>query len=1784
MKPTLDEAAKRVAAGESLDDLLASVRPAAEAALMLRLALPRVFDRTLIDDVLRPSVEGATADEVPWERLIGRSEIVRLAGTEGWYRLRDGGRESLLSRWVPVVGTTPERGDPPADGLRLHKVLAEHFERLGSQWNIEALYHRIASSPDDAWTRFEQLWTDAEGRFDLARCQALIDAAEDALQVFAGPDRERARQDLAARRARLRARSFWSDEFFRSGRYLRRPDVDDAFERLLGNDAGWMLQVIATGGMGKSIFTRHAIARVAVPRGIPCARIDFDSVEHQFRGQLWPLAAELARQLDTQIEHGPLREIVESAHDLARGDRLSQSKAGTRFLQQKGEDILFRFQAALGEIALERRLLLVLDTLERPLFDPGADLVRILEYLHQLHARRVDVRVLLAGRYDLHPHDAQLAHLIDSAGTTVSIPPFDRGDARAYLTDKRRLPDDERLGLVIERSGGLPFKLALYADLLQTNPAMQVEELAAYGYPDLLYLIERVVERIDDPKAQWLLRYGVIPRRLTLDFVRDVMSPYLPDAMTGKADYDDPARDLPHALANKRVFPIGTPSAAYEALDLEALWQTLRRYASSYAWVSESKDDASALVFHGEVLHPMRRLLAAHPVFGLLHRDAARYCERRAEAEPERWARWTVEAIYHKFQMDGTAAEIDWHRCLDAARAHSRADWMRSVAGEVLGSEYLDDSGQPLTRFDGRPMMSDSFLATVHFEYAAATVAMARSPDYESEEAIWMQAQRAYAAFVKLRSRGVTVSLPQSRLARLEAALLAAKGDRAAALERLSAPLDANPDATESARLAIDRGELLADVEPWRAAVHYEEAVRAALAARSPDEELVATAAFGLAQQLLAVDRLLDAARTLDDLLGRLATPPRHRARARILQSAVYLSAGRPSAAETAAVSEDVAAGPIDARIMGLYARASSLVSAGNPVEALQVASEGRRMVAEWSGQQPVARSRQSSTLDIAGAAIAATARAALLDPSAASALESAMDAYQRLGAFADAARLRLRLVQFYIRDIGNLVAADQLLQVQAVAPAPGLSAEESLLRAEWLARTGRTSDACSLLDEVLASPDRRAPSLMVRIAVEGLIQSPDRTESSVAQLIDTLLTNLRRIRPASERIALLKELRRCAVLPPLRRRIGKVQATLSDDRGFSPIEEADRTWLDLRLVDVDRVFGRAQDAKQRVKAILRRLATRGPVFLMRDALLAADRAGAKVEAEAATDPFLSRFASYPALSAAFLVEQAERLWSGGSSEAAEQLLARAEQLVSSDAQLKETQWMPRILALQSQIAERRRDPDVAASALQRAADGYLSLGDHAARLALRADDLQTRAVFVDVPATATLRVAGVTGGFIIEADAPGAEHSVSIPVTWNEYFSGRPDVRADDRASRFRVAEAFAKGWFEACDVVWEKVFKTSFWSRVYGAAAKQRTSVCLRLEVAPSLGYLPWEVHWTRALLAARSESPSDVFNRIALTYRSGAASRSVAERVKVLQAALRSVVAPTLAVDGVVGRRTREAVRTFQKSAGLEETGFADAETRMELQECLRAALAVGRPSVLILKASHARQKRRQRGETVYMMPLEQAYSMLPFEVRVIDNPSEMEFASFASSSASAGPVAVIHVVAGMSEAPGTGGASLDFGRADELGDSDPESREASFGFSPRSIASLVRRVSTDISAPLVILDAPVVPTATELARQCFLRNEFATELFNLGGTPGVLAIGLGSPRVQEGVYSRLIDLLRRAACVGDIIEAIREHDPIGARTSLDRVLGTAGAMLLAHDPRWIPFDPRFRSAAR
>lgn len=774
-------------------EVIAQSRLSPEAqTVMRRASLVRWLDAALFERVLAQPDTGVTLNE-----LVAAGAIEPIPGAPGLHRVPDEQRVAWLRGWFPEDAP----GRLPPEMAELGRELLAFFEASGEAYVIPLLYHASLVDPPRARALLTKLYDAADSTFDRARCTDLLRTVDEGRTLRVGATSlVEGDPELAALYADLShyldARCVWADDFYATGRTLARAALDDAFTKLLARDDRWALAIWARGGMGKTTFLRWAIARrcVPAPQRIACARLDFD---HAGRGDdaraPWRAFLSFAEQLDPQLTGAPLGTLI------LDGRRLRD--AGTREpgAAESAAALVTRFREILRFAAAGRRVLLVLDTCEEAaLYAPEAFTALTAE-ICRLQKDLPGLRLVLSGRYDLREKMPEVCALVGEALQSVRVRGFDRKEAAQYLASRGIEAEgpaaDPRATVAIRRAHGLPFKLALLADLIQLRPDITAAEIQAYPSVDLAYLIERVVERIPDAQVQWLLRYGVVPRRLTFAFVRDVLAEELPPATAGRSTTNDHGREGVPPAKQGKVFRTGPDVALPDAPDeatMRGLWDQLRQYASSSSWVTVAGPEA--LAFHPDVLDPMRDLLRLNSdTFVDLHRKAKAHWERRGSEAPAERAAAGREVVYHLFQIHlaevqraattgapppGTdELERAWSAEMALATAAGDPAWQHGLAEEVTTRPFVDEEDLPSLQAPA------ALVAQGWIERARAALALSARLDEAAPRHV-SEAERCLQALVRLPA-SARAGLSDIAIATLRAHLLRGRGDAPGAVAEM---------------------------------------------------------------------------------------------------------------------------------------------------------------------------------------------------------------------------------------------------------------------------------------------------------------------------------------------------------------------------------------------------------------------------------------------------------------------------------------------------------------------------------------------------------------------------------------------------------------------------------------------------------------------------------------------------------------------------------------------------------------------------------------------------------------------------------------------------------------------------------------------------------------------------------------------------------------------------------------------------------------------------------------
>lgn len=1789
MDPILQELLERSQAGASVGEILALLQqtlPRGERELLRRCALVRQFDEGLVEEVLRPSIPADVPDVPSFAELIQQSAVepVGPAGAkepiDGTYRLWSGARRDHLESWMQEW----DESSPafvaviPRTVRALGRAIAGYWEQPGRTREPEALHALLLGDPEAGAQRFRRLYEEADARADLAACADLLRILED-WDWLPGRELKALREE---HEFYFRMRTGRLNDFYQTAFYYERAPLRAACERLLADGEPWILHLHAPGGSGKTMFVRWLMARhcAAAPQRIPSARLDFHNV-NLARTVEDPriLLEQWAMELNEQLPNRPFGNFLAHLREsFERGDRESavfhrayslesfeSSSGGSTLAEDSADAIWSAFAYILQDALPGRKCLLVLDTLEQlvlvtqtregPVLQRQRELMDLLKRLAAVHDRFPGFRLVLSGRYPLTERlkggdeTPSYEARFGSATVTYSLEGFSDDEARGYLTEKRRMLPGPVLEAVVAKARSKPeekaspFKLALLADVVRGNPHLTAGEIAQYEDADLAYLIERVIRQIKQPAVRWLLRYGVIPRRLTFSFLEEVMQPFLRQAMSGRTREDDPEKDSRHfpspagdegPVGRDASVPVqdlyledGRPILASPGapLDLQELWQSLRSYASEYSWVSVPANDPTTLDFHPEVLHPMRRLLQKHAIYRRLHRTAIRYWEKRAREEAADWGVCTREAIYHQFQLRGLQAGTYWRRQLAQAEARCELAWLRDVAREITGDEYLEE-GEPRRQSSGAPIVSERDLILAHYTLACAGLKLARSTAAGAQDALWTEIESALAQAELLQRRQRRRVIDERSLVLARATLLLQRHRYAEAQMAIDGVLGTQPRRPRkdglSIRLLLLRGDAqayqgagyaaltsyqqaldtvsgLPETEPWDA-LRLE--IRQKLARQFLDRDLLGQAA---AICRTGLDACLDSGPAAVDLV--------------LLLGECYLRSGLPSAvvelalhwsARTSEELEFAALQLLAARGLLLARRTEA---AAERCEAV-LYRLGARVEAPPDTRRPT-RSREellATALEVNSECLAE-----LMEfDRALDALEQARVAWHRIGSTAGALRTLLTAIQVRMRDLGDLRDVESHLR-EAMAAEPQRGTESwarlEMLRLTYLSRTHQQPEAEALLDWLLSRVTAEwAPRIGATLAAGALAHSVGER----GRLLELLRAALARVEPPRARLLLLDSL---ASAPALELPGTEAHALL--ELLEVPVQgDPDLVPLALKLAQVRAVVGLQQEARVLARYVEAGIARDDSYrFALRELLLLRDRIGWQPkELQEATDQVgtLTRACTrYPVFCGVVLVEHAERLLKAEMHRGAEGLVGDAARHL--DTTRLPSRWPARLETVRAQLARARGAGSQLAQHLDKATTILRSLNDVAALAGLTAW-VETRGT---IPASK-----GRTAPNTRPADRPAIPESTLGPRTVLLQLRRTPEAglsahvfmsegmayRMDGDTLRERLPDAllFAPGdpdWFAASPEHFQflrrwpevgtqlgGVLGVRGWDRFAG---RQRRSVDLRLDIEPALAALPWELMrppWER------DEAPE------------------------------------------------RPSWRYVYRSART--------QARIPLPSIPRG----GRPQVLLLRPVKMDPHDRAQSGRDSFEALESAYRSAGFEVTAFHAPQMEQIAYHLQSMKE--PPHVLHACGTLRHSPSLGGAYLDCA---SWGNRDPEFQEA-----PLSASGWKRLLhAAPRPIPLLVLDALPPASNTEAFRQLLLRNSLAHEVFPGSPVGAILGTGLTPPLRTRELERAFTGPLAVGYPIGEIVENLRlrlSEDPYGDPDAA--ILGLSLALWTSH----------------
>ncbi|MEO7274313.1 MAG: hypothetical protein ABIX28_16665 [Vicinamibacterales bacterium] len=521
-----------------------------------------------------------------------------------------------------------------------------------------------------------------------------------------------------------------------------------------------------------------------------------------------------------------------------RARLLSQTTALLSYWNDKLPD-------ALATMSDGRPILLVLDTVEDASVHFAGQLLNLLTLLRTLRQQAqarakvlgqppVNLRLVLSGRNHLGEGDHVPQFAASFAGECLERPleGLEDPEAEAFLEQEltaerlARMPDD-LLAAMVEKSQGIPFNLALFAEWASEDDGLDANTVRRSEAVSAVMLIERIIKRIPYQPLRWIIRYGVVPRQLTREFLHAVMREPLLEALSGRAAAS--GVDKPESRLEQDVWKL-EPGFVFDA---ETLWnERVLRYASARNWIRPG-DHPDTVSFRSDILQPMRLLLKQQIVFEPLHERARTWFEQSAAGD--RFVDSTTESLYHRVQLRSVPGRAPddllptLRNLLDTpalARSHgSRA----TTCGALLGDDF---SGlAPAERAYVQYRLAEALAA--QNDYSFATPAARNSLALAAE--VWA-----------MRAPEQELSWPLPAFARLWLAAF-----QKTSLSELLGALHAVP-ADDQLRLSL----LIAEVAPPRSPVTAD-VLRGAVAtaqAMTPPSVPVGVLAERLARNLLGTD------------------------------------------------------------------------------------------------------------------------------------------------------------------------------------------------------------------------------------------------------------------------------------------------------------------------------------------------------------------------------------------------------------------------------------------------------------------------------------------------------------------------------------------------------------------------------------------------------------------------------------------------------------------------------------------------------------------------------------------------------------------------------------------------------------------------------------------------------------------------------------------------------------------------------------------------------------------
>jgi cellulose synthase operon protein C len=696
--------------------------PKFQTTLLRRASVSRVFDRAIFDEVI------AAGFSVGFDEFVQTFGVERTQPLSQEYRVVDAVAAEALEGWLR---------DDRNELIRFTGDVHSHLLRRSDKSPLEVLRFRIPLDPSGGLNEFDRLFDEADHAFDLATCNALVQMLRELDNFTAGTlsvSLKLLSPELRGRCDELipyvAARGRFIEDYAKSTNYLQRTELFAQAEGFLKGDRSGIFPVYGAGGRGKTMFLRWLVARYCVPwsQRIPVAKIDFDDINIAKLKEFPQLIlVRLAEQLNRQIMGAPFGEYLE--RNLPYVPIILPTPRIPEGIQVDGLEQELRDKRSLAEAATQdfgygvagRQVVLILDTLEEAVLhfpDSLHAVVQMIKKIVQPTSKFGPIKLILSGRYNLK----ERGFLSADDAEPVEVGLFSDLEAHDYLNNVRALNFD-LIPVVVAKAQGNPFILTLIADLIDQKDITNVKGIEELK-PEFSYLIRRIIDRIPDSEREvrWVVRYGVVPRRLTREFLEKVMEPHLQRELQPGTGHLDEVKQYSSSFPRGGILEVGT------------LWPALRSYADATGWL---RADADELRFQPEVVEPMRTLLADEPIYRLLHLEALTWFEAQAKNEekmeekeekgrdPRRRAAFLAEAFFHRLQLKEAGVQQWWD---DRLREQPLQDWeSRRILLEVV-TTLLPPGRQIPNDSEGRPLLSADSVGRSHVDLAKLGAGIAWGP------------------------------------------------------------------------------------------------------------------------------------------------------------------------------------------------------------------------------------------------------------------------------------------------------------------------------------------------------------------------------------------------------------------------------------------------------------------------------------------------------------------------------------------------------------------------------------------------------------------------------------------------------------------------------------------------------------------------------------------------------------------------------------------------------------------------------------------------------------------------------------------------------------------------------------------------------------------------------------------------------------------------------------------------------------------------------------------------